>query len=521
MTKIKPVQDSTQFNRSPLSLLLQAGLLYLVLLAAHGYIFGHQDLIEIQGYLNFLEDPTCYANDFYLQNITARVPNERWMFVEFLHFFNISTPWSFLISHFIVSMFLMTGMLKTAQELVRDEFFAFLAVFATVIVFYKINLGGNELYYNTLSSSLVAKSIGIWSFYFFLKKAPTTAVLLLIPATLIHPIAGVQLFLICSGIIVVTLIKTGVSSDKLRLYWSIPVYLLTAGLWLFFLEKQFSGGSLGNEGFFEIIRFRLAHHFIPSAFGLKNYIILLPIFLFAWNHFRKQNDTLFWFFNFAILGLVVYTLGVEVLHGSVFLSTQWFKTTIWLKFFSMIAISTGVADLLKKHFPTLKKSLFFLFALALGALTTYLYWKIPQRHPSSFDMPWRGDYNDEIAIAQLAKRLTPRDALFITPTYYTHLKYYGKRSTYVDYKAMVHHKSVLQEWYRRVKEIYQFREDQNSTQRLSGTPLRLPASPEGIERLKSLDITHMITDAPLTGYAKLLGQRGKYYLYEIDPGLKN
>ncbi|KAA3624829.1 MAG: hypothetical protein DWQ02_22585 [Bacteroidetes bacterium] len=491
-------------------------MLYVVLLLAHGYVFGHQDLIEITGYLNYLDDPTLYGKDFYIQNITARIPNERWMFVQVLDFFNIRSPWSFLVAHFVVAVTMLSGLILIAQHLIKDHLFAFLAVFATTVVFYKINLGGNEIYYNTLTSSLVSKAIATWSIFFLLRNKVTTAILMLIPTSFIHPLVGIQLFLIFSAIISVQQIKAGKFLAELRKLWSIPAYLLTAGIWLFFLQQQFSEGSLSDATFFEIISFRLAHHFIPATFGLKNYLILSPLIIFAWIYFWKKSQTLFWFFNFSILGLLVYTIGVEIFNNALFLSTQWFKTTIWLKFFSMMAVSALAYDLFQKYIPRLIKPFTIIFLVALTGFTLLLFRKLPDRHITSFDMPWKGQYNDEIAMARLAQRVTPEDALFVTPAYFTHLKYYGMRSTYVDYKAMVHHKTVLPEWYKRVNEIYMFNNttNMNSSQRVSSPLTTMITSPDWIS-FSALGITHLITDEPIDLDATLLGQKGKYYLYEL------
>ena len=507
--------ENAPIKHPPLLVVLQAGVLYVLLSLAHGYVFGHQDLIEITGYLNFIKDPTLYSQDFYIQQITSRVPNERWMFVQLLNFFNISTPWSFLVAHFVISMAMLSGLILTAREFIKSDLFAFVAVVATLVLFYKINLGGNEIYYNTLTSSLAAKAIGIWSIFFFLRQKPTTATLMLIPISLIHPLVGIQLFLIFTGILFVQQIKRGDWVSQLKKYWSIPVYLLTAGVWLYFLEKQFSGGNLDTTTFYKIIEFRLAHHFIPSTFGLRNYVVLVPAFVFGWIYFWKKNEWLFWFFNFTIFGLIIYTIGVEWLGKSLFLTTQWFKTTIWLKYFSIIAGCSLAVDLLKRYLPKAVKPINTLVISSLVLLTIFLFWKLPDRHQTTFDLPWKGDYNDEIAIAKLALRKTPKDALFVTPVYFTHLKYYGRRSTFVDYKAMVHHKSVLPEWYQRVKTIYQMNDQESSTQRLSSKHMQLPRSAEGIKELKILGITHMISDTTLSSGTNLLGQKGKYYLYEL------
>jgi hypothetical protein len=48
----------------------------------------------------------------------------------------------------------------------------------------------------------------------------------------------------------------------------------------------------------------------------------------------------------------------------------------------------------------------------------------------------------------------PPNAVFIQPFDNTELKFYGQRSSYVEFKANVKNPSQAAEWYRRIKEVY-------------------------------------------------------------------
>ena len=55
---------------------------YVIILFRHGYTFGSGDQSEMLPYAKFLKNNTLYANDFYIQNIAAHVPNERFVFLS-------------------------------------------------------------------------------------------------------------------------------------------------------------------------------------------------------------------------------------------------------------------------------------------------------------------------------------------------------------------------------------------------------------------------------------------------------
>ncbi len=481
---------------------------YVLLILGHGYVFGHLGMIETMPYLKDLSNPALYPNDFYIDGIQEKFPDVRWVFVQFLKLFGITNPWRVFVVHFIISISLLLGLLKVALLFLKNEVTAFWAVMLALLVLYNHNLGGNELYYNSLAPSLMAKSIGIWCVYFFLRRRDNASYLLLIPTTFIHPMVGVQLFLI----MLITSIWLRFSKKKNKIsFGSIVTYLLTAGSWIVYLKFSFSDNSIESQKVFEVLHYRLAHHYFPSTYPIGDYGLLIPFFVVGWLFFWMKNRQVFLFYTIAILGLLFYSVGVEYWHSLTILSAQWFKTTIWLKFFSSIAV---VAIIKKFVFGQTKRStkIFNLITwVTFLGLGLFLGLKLPDRHPITLDLPWRDPYNDRIEIALLAKAITPKEAIFITDSDFTHLKYFGERSTFVDYKATIHERAKLVSWYKRINEAYV-----NTASRAESLPRLMGELVVNgdIEVLDSLGITHILSKKKYG--ATVVGEVGAYKIYEIS-----
>lgn len=493
--------------------LLEVIVIYIFIILAHGYIFGHRDMIEITPYVKYLLHPELFQNDFFIQHLAKSYPNERYAFVHLLELLGDPNPWIYWGLHLLFSFLLISGFLNIAELFIKEKKLVYFAALLCFIGLYPYNLGGNDVYNNMLTPGFVAGSMAIWSLYYLIRAYDHRAILLLIPVTFIHPLVGLQLFLIYVGIFAIRLITKQFFVKSKSLILSLLAYIFTAGVWMYWLFQTFSKGQTTDASFYDIIQFRLAHHFLPDAFGWKNYLLLVPMFLIGWHLNLKRSARLFWFFNVTLLGLIIYTIGVEQFHSSFFISTQWFKATIWLKILSTIAIVFVGNQAVMRFLPKWKSKLVNLGMILLGISGIFLGIKFNDRHADTRDFPWMGIYNDAQKIAIKAKALTPIDAVFLTPPNYTYLKHYGERSTYVDYKAIVHHKNAMKLWFERTKDVFQFKgTEKNSLERLNNA--NLPIDKNSIRKFQTLGVTHLITETPLKD-GRLLSQEGKYYLYDI------
>ena len=75
---------------------------------------------------------------------------------------------------------------------------------------------------------------------------------------------------------------------------------------------------------FEYLQFRTAHHYLPSTFGLTNYVVMTPLIILGIILSYKKAKVLFYFFIVALFGCIVYVVGVELFHSDFIIKTQWF-----------------------------------------------------------------------------------------------------------------------------------------------------------------------------------------------------
>jgi hypothetical protein len=217
-----------------------------------------------------------------------------------------------------------------------------------------------------------------------------------------------------------------------------------------------------------------------------------------------------------VLGCIVYELGVEFRHIPAFLYTQWWKTTIWMEAFAFIAIGA----FLEKNIHRQKWITRFPLIIPVVLLIMVGVYRLSGIRPLKPDymFPWSTAKSDEVDIALQAAQTTPENAVFIAPVEFTAFRWYSKRSLYVDYKAMIHQEAFLKEWYKRMKEIYQYGEEEEAAgfdlHNFSFYLLDEP-SPLSYEFWKKLGITHIISTNPTIKDLTLVAHNGRYAIYKL------
>lgn len=491
---------------------------YLSLLAWNGYIYGHGDMIELLPYAKWLIDSTLYPSDFFIQHISDQSINERYILAYFFSWFGKWMPQAALLLHLVCGLFLLEGLLRVAKIFIRSRGLIWLAILIPFIPLMNWNLGGNEMYIPLITSSTVAKTFGIWAVYFFLKNRdfkPSNwyVYVLLSMATFIQPLVGLQLFLVLTGVRIL----------KVKIEWRefLPVlfYVLTGGVWVFWLQRDYAAGGIDHRLLFDFLEFRLPHHFIPSYFSKKAAVVLLPLFGWSLFFFYKKNRDVFLIFVLVLLGALIYTIGVEVLEHSTIVSSQWFKATIWLKSLAVI----GLFSFLEKKIPFLQNAFFQKICTwglqILGVISIMIMLNpISIFKNRSYDFFFLHQKNTAIEIAEIAKAKTPKDALFIIPMDHTHFKNYSERSTYIDYKAVIHRKSIIPIWYQRIQEIY----DVNIETRQSGKDNVMIGNQnfrnltmEDLKVFSKKGIQYLLTFKEVNLPLERVGENEKYVIFKL------
>ncbi len=495
---------------------------YILLLFRHGYVFGSGDQSEMLPYAKYLADNSLYTKDFYIQSIAAFVPNERLIFSKGLSFFVDYLPELTFAVHSIATIFLILGLYRLAQIWLTTESVRWIAALAPIFILYNINLGGNELYYNSLTPSYLAQVVGLWAFVLIFNGYIDRSYLLICLATYIHPLIGIQLWLI----VVLIDVFFKCTEEEYETWTTIILinigYLLTAGFYVFRIKNGYDAGNISNETFLNIIEFRAPHHYFPNYFPLLGWFILMPLFFI---YYIVGEPLLRLLLALILGGCVVYTFGVLVMESPTIMSVQWFSTTIWLKTFSiMICIGLIESFFLEKkgRAKWLIDAWFLTFLVACSFMS--LIFMTPQYRlfkNKNYDfLTTELIKTPDVNIALKAKELTPRDALFLIPSDVSSFRYWSERSIFIDYKAINHRQTVFGEWYKRIQNVYKISLDD----RLRNADLPYLAN-ENFKQLKENDflqfaqnqgITHVLTFKNCVLNFPKIGENEAYILYKIQ-----
>ncbi len=428
----------------------------ILLLFRHGYTFGSGDQSEMLPYAKFLINNSLYASDFYIQSIAASVPNERYVFSLLLSLLGDKLEWAVFVLHFITTMLMVLGLYRVAVKGLTTEGGQWVATLMPVLFLYGINLGGNELYYNAFLPSYVAQVIGLWVFVALLNNRVFEGYVFLMLMTYIHPLIGVQLWLLVS-LTYLSIYLLKIENIKWQPLLTLNLlYIAAVGFFIFRIKNGYDSGGVSAQQFLDIIAFRAPHHYFPHTFPIKNWLILALPFYIGW---RASNSIVWFVFRWIAVGLVVYVLGVYFFKNPTPLSTQWFSTTVWVKVFSFFITLSLIerifvkAQLLDKFLNSKTLIVNTLMVASLGAIVCMS----PQLRlfqQKDYNFPFFINGSPEVTISKLAKEKTPLDALFLIPADLSEFRYWSERSSYVDYKATNHRQAAFAEWYDRIQKVY-------------------------------------------------------------------
>lgn len=487
-------------------------LTYCLLLLRWGYVMGSGDHIEILPYALLLHDPSLYPQDLFLQSISHIIPNERWTIAQLLAIWGDQLEIGVFVYHFFSSIILLLGMERLLRHLINHKYLAWIAILLILVPFYLWNPGANELYYNTFTAASLAKALGVWALYAWLKQRMYSASTLLIFSTLIHPLVGLQLAMLIFGV-ELYMNRKQLFTHKHAFLFPFLLFMLTAFLYVLGIKLSYditAPTQSANDFFQQIFVFRNGHHYMPSQYPLKSWLMAALCWGIAF--WRLKDVRIRTWLVLMLLGGIVYTIGVEVLESPTVAAFQWFKSSIWLKVLGFGAMGLKLKLKLKLKYERLLL-LVALFGACLMLLfgRNHLPWQVP------FDFGDQKQTNSLIVICSKIKKKTPKDAVFIHPMEVSAFSYYAERSAYVSYKANLKQNAGADIWQERVQEIYGLSFSQvYSDKQEAAHETFLALKEQEMISLKNKGITHILTyKEHLLPSSWLLLQHEDWSVYEI------
>jgi hypothetical protein len=493
-----------------------------LLILRFGYRFGTGDQVELLPYTLFLHDNSLYPHDFFIQALNQSVPNERTVMATLLLPFVNCLELTCFILHLLSTVILVLGLERLAGRFIRNRYLAWFAILCALIPLNDFTLGNVELYSDCFQASALATAIVVWAINLFLEKRYTHSSVLLSLATFIQLLEGLDVMIVLSGILFFALVRKEESIKTFLRFTGI--YAITAGLYLMLILKQKTvAAPISDSELFAILfQFRHPHHFIFSTFPKPKVIVFFLLSGAAVLFYALRSRQLFQFVVIGLTGILLYAFMVDGLHNIFIGNFQFYKVTQWMKFSGTIALVALVEESLSFNLPAISRrveAVLLPVAAVLCLVVTvwfnsYLPWKVP------FQLFGMKECDDMISICEQVKKTVTPNAVFIQPFENTELKFYGQRSSYVEFKANVRNRKNVAEWYRRIQLVYYV------SVKEAGKGFRLEhdandyffngLQAEDLAVLKREGVTHILTrkEFPVSGGTLILWN-GTYAVYQL------
>src|SRR5688500_8634774 len=205
--------------------LLAAIVLYVTVLIYQGYQYGQSDQTQILPAIYAEEHPEYYLNDHYVQAYQESRINERTIFHFLFQNAGYDHPWLVFLWHAISGILLILAWIYIAGIFIKNHALQWLSIGLILVIGFHTSVGSNEIYYNLFIPSLPAKAFSSWALYYWLTNRFQWWALLLIFATYLQPLVGLQLFLVTSFALLFVHFQKKIQSEFPWKY--ILVYLIT------------------------------------------------------------------------------------------------------------------------------------------------------------------------------------------------------------------------------------------------------------------------------------------------------
>lgn len=428
-----------------------------------GYQFNTGDQLEHLPPVYQKLDASLYPHDFYM-NAYNQTFTVRYFFVELIYLLSfvgsVSTV-CFILTFLCIWASIM-GIMKLAGLYSNNPINQVIAPIFVLFIFYYFTVGGNQIQYNILTCSTLAKALGIWGIYFCLKEKWLWAFVLVGVASLFQVLVGFQLFLIFGGIVLIHLRKYSL----VNIFVWIACYFLFAGCMLIpILLQQKASITMDSEShklFYLIMNeFRNPAHYEPQLFPLMDYFkasaLLITASLMLYKSNLKLKSETGIFILLILGGIVVYVLLNNVFHIYEVTKIQWFKTTIWLALFSSIVISFWVSERLSFFQNLILSKPIKIASLAFILVGMFAITNSSAIPIEKFKHRYKvGNYERDSLekMYEWVSKNTQEDAVFLVPPDDMGFLCQAKRSQVISFKAIIHEPKFMMDWYRKVSRIY-------------------------------------------------------------------
>jgi hypothetical protein len=429
----------------------------LAFVAVFGYQFNNGDQEEHLPYVYKLLDPSLYPNDYLIPRQVSTF-TVRFFFAHLLALGGKLIPLdklvfalhllSLFVSAYCVSRMAMKRSIWNVAGWVAP---------VLLLVWNTWTVGGNHLLDVQLTCSSMAMMLGAIALLKFDGDRPVQASAIAGLAALFQVLMGLQLFLLFG---LIMLWRKRFFGWKKIVFSGLAFIGCSAAMLGPVMYKQLLTNVPGDNQLYHqvLFIFRNANHYHPLCFPLSDYlkeliVIALLVFCFS-RQSKEKNRYVPEFLIFVLLGSIVYSIGFYYEITSL-VKLQWFKTNAWLVYYAIVPVSVFISDKLRRNIevkPVVFGGLF--SAIVVGFLMITNSALLPIEKLRSRYKIGNYEKSDLQLLHERIDREIPKTAIVLPMANDESFLCEAKRSIPVGYKAIIHEKDFMLNWYQRMGELY-------------------------------------------------------------------
>lgn len=430
----------------------------LAFIAVFGYQFNNGDQEEHLPYVYKLLDHSLYPVDYLVPRQVSTF-TVRYFYAHLLAAGAVLIPLDKLVFGLHLLTLFVSAYCLSAMALKRSiwNLAGWLAP-VLLLLWNTWTVGGNHLLDVQLTCSSFAMMFGCIALLKFDGDQPVQASALAGIAALFQVLMGLHLFLLFS----LTMLWRKRFFGWKKIALSGLAFIGCSGAMLFpVLSAQMLKATPGDDQLYHqvLFIFRNANHYHPLCFPLSDYLkelVVIAVLIFCFSRQSKEKNRFVpEFLIFVLAGVAVYSLAFYFNVTSL-VKLQWFKTNAWLVYYAIVPVSVFISDKLRRNFEEKP-----LYGGLLGLMMVIGFCLITNSRLLPFEkLQTRykvGNYkkSDLQILHERINNELPKEVMILSMANDESFLCEAKRSIPVGYKAIIHEKDFMLDWYKRMGELYQ------------------------------------------------------------------
>ncbi|MBI2107396.1 hypothetical protein HYT57_05420 [Candidatus Woesearchaeota archaeon] len=481
-----------------------------------GYEPVHSDEVIYLSLTKYNQDPTLYQKDLLISKTLKDVPTPFYTLVGKLSEF-LDKDLLFFFIYILTRALLIISIFFLAYTLFSDKIVAYLSVIILLLIRGFLVLASYDILDKIVFPFFLAVPLLLFSLAFFLRNKYFISSIILAVATYLHATTSFFILMLYGFYFILNYKKI----DK-KIILSLFAFLIIASPILYQSFSATSSSVINLEEWLNFIELRVSGHFFPFSWQVEVYMLfflLIIMFLISFKH--KPEESIHKKITiFSIGTLILFLIGLiftelypvkGVIQASLFRGIVIFRVIIFMYIINHIVKSV------KSNSTKYTSYLMILFLLSASIIPFF----VGAQKGVFSNISIEKESNEWEDVSLMAKELTSKDSLFITPTFSLGFAYLSERSEFINWKNSgvgVYSTSYVSEAIKRFELVCKHDFSFSSRTEL------VEECTDGYKNLNENDlknakdiygVTHIITEKPKDLNLRKIYENKKYTIYEL------